>query len=70
LKYEWKIILLNKAAGFTYPTYKMKCTVDINLGGLAPTTFDFFGNPVNVIQVVNCATDITPSITASTFTKY
>ena len=40
LKYEWKIILLDKVAT-TYPTYKMECEVDINLGGITPTTQKF-----------------------------
>ena len=49
LKYEWKINKLDIANGITYPTYKMKCTVDINLGGITPTTQVFFGNPVDVV---------------------
>ena len=36
--YEWKIKKLDISAGITYPTYKMQCTVDINLGGITPTT--------------------------------
>ena len=50
----------------------MKCEVDINLGGITPTIKnDFYGNPVTVKQVVNCATSISSTISSSTtFTKY
>ena len=34
LKYTWKLIKKDIAGGITYPVYKMKCDVDINLGSV------------------------------------
>ena len=48
----------------------MKCEVDINLGGLNPIIYNFYGNQVSVVQVINCAIGIVPSITAELFSKF
>ena len=47
-KWTWKIQKLDVTAGKVFPAYKMKCEIDINLGGLSPTTTDKFGNSVTV----------------------
>ena len=68
-KYTWKIQKKDYAAGLVYPDYKMKCIIDINLGGASATTHTFYGAKVAVTQVVNCATVITSPITTYTFPK-
>ena len=47
-KWTWKIKKLDVANGKVYPDYKMKCIIDINLGGNTPTTTDKFGDKVVV----------------------
>jgi hypothetical protein len=46
--HNWYIKKLDDAAGKVYPDYKMKCVIDINLGGLNPTTADKLGNVVKI----------------------
>jgi hypothetical protein len=45
-KYTWKIKKRDVSAGKVFPDYKMRCIVDINLGGASATTKMFYGNKV------------------------
>ena len=46
--YKWSITKTDVTGGVTFPDYKMKCVVDINLGGAGATTHTFYGNKVSV----------------------
>jgi len=47
--YDWKIKKRDVELGKTdFPEFKMKCVIDVNLGGITPTTADKFGNKVTI----------------------